>query len=97
MAAATTTNVAFHDPSRAASAVRISTRNFSMTREAKRARTILGHAIEYLTEEFVRESTPLSVRQDLLMAVGVLMSLNREVHSECRIEPTFRGISVFQL
>jgi len=53
-----------------------------------RALEILGHAIEYLTDEFVESSAELSSRNPQLAAVQLLMSLNRQVYFECPVSPT---------
>lgn len=54
-----------------------------MTPEVGRAMEKLGHAIEYLTDEFVREggwATPDSPHR--MEAVQVLMALRRRIHQE---------------
>jgi hypothetical protein len=56
--------------------------------EAGRALEILGHAIEYLTDEFVRAGGPLSVHDGQVEAVQLLMRLNREIYSGCPEVPT---------
>lgn len=57
--------------------------------EAGRALEILGHAIEYLTDEFVYENGALSAMNAQLQAVQILMALNRQVYFECPEAPTF--------
>ena len=59
------------------------------TPEAGHALEILGHAIEYLTEEFVYEPGSLSAGNAQLQAVQILMALNRQVYFECPEMPTF--------
>jgi hypothetical protein len=54
-----------------------------ITPEAGRALEILGHAIEYLTDEFVHDGGTFSARDERLQAVQLLMSLNRQVYFEC--------------
>ena len=55
-----------------------------------RALEILGHAIEYLTDEYVNErNTTLSATSTHIEAVQLLMSINRQVYFECPIAPTF--------
>jgi hypothetical protein len=44
---------------------------------------ILGHAIEYLTEEFINQAGPIPANSKQLEAVRLLMALNRQVHLEC--------------
>ena len=48
----------------------------------------LGHAIEYLTDEFLYENTAFSVNSSQLEAVQLLMALNRAVYYECPEVPT---------
>jgi hypothetical protein len=60
-----------------------------ITHEAGHALEILGHAIEYLTDEFVYEDHALSARNAQLQAVQMLMALNRQVYFECPEVPTF--------
>ena len=60
-----------------------------ITPEAGHALEILGHAIEYLTDEFVHEGGALSESDSRIMAVQLLMALNREVYFECPEVPSF--------
>jgi hypothetical protein len=57
--------------------------------QAGRALEILGHAIEYLTDEFVHEGVAFSAKNGQLEAVQMLMAFNREVYFECPEVPTF--------
>jgi hypothetical protein len=57
--------------------------------QAGRALLILGHAIEYLTDEFVQQGGSFSAHNAQLEAVQVLMALNRQVYFECPQLPTF--------
>ena len=57
--------------------------------EAGRALEILGHAIEYLTDEFVHEGLEFSAKNEQLEAVQLLMALNRQVYFECPEVPSF--------
>jgi hypothetical protein len=57
--------------------------------QAGRALEILGHAIEYLTDEFAHEGGPLSAHDGRVQAVQLLMALNRQVYFECLEAPTF--------
>jgi hypothetical protein len=54
-----------------------------ITPQAGRALEILGHAIEYLTDEFVHERKPLSADNQQIMAVQLLMAVNRQIYYEC--------------
>jgi len=60
-----------------------------ITPEAGRALEMLGHAIEYLTDEFVHEGKDLSARDPQVQAIQLLMALNRQVYYECPFVPTF--------
>jgi len=56
MAASTTTAYPIPASAPAASVVRLRTRQRQITPQAGRALEILGHAIEYLTDEFVHRA-----------------------------------------
>jgi len=57
-------------------------------RDAGRALEILGHAIEYLTDEFVYEGCSQESLNSQLQAVQLLMALNRQIYFECPVVPT---------
>jgi len=57
--------------------------------EAGHALEILGHAIEYLTDEFVYSGGSFSAHDAQVEAVQLLMSLNREIYLGCPEVPTF--------
>jgi len=59
-----------------------------ITPEAGHALEILGHAIEYLTDEFVHDGGDFSARNGQIQAVQLLMALNRQVYFECPEAPT---------
>jgi len=59
-----------------------------ITPQAGHALEILGHAIEYLTDEFVHEGAGLSAGSSQLEAVQMLMAVNRQVYFECPEIPT---------
>ena len=44
---------------------------------------ILGHAIEYLTDEFVHEGSSLTTGNPQVQAIQLLMALNRQVYLDC--------------
>ncbi len=54
-----------------------------ITPEAGHALELLGHAIEYLADEFVHEGGPLSGHDPRVEAVQLLMARNREVYFAC--------------
>jgi hypothetical protein len=53
-----------------------------LPRSSRRAHRILGHAIEYVVDEFLRDPTPPGPGNSRLQAVQVLMALDRRVCSE---------------
>ena len=56
--------------------------------QAGHALEILGHAIEYLTDEYVHEGGLLSAHDPRLEAVQLLMARNREIYFACPEVPT---------
>jgi hypothetical protein len=68
----------------------VGNRRRQITPQAGHALEILGHAIEYLTDEFVHHGGDVSSRNPQLEAVQLLMSLNRQVYFECPEVPTVR-------
>ena len=60
-----------------------SNRRRRITLQAGHALEILGHAIEYLTDEFVHNGAQMSPANGELAAVQLLMALNRQVYFEC--------------
>jgi hypothetical protein len=65
-------------------------RRRSISPQAGHALEILGHAIEYLTDEFVHEGGSFSADNAQLQAVQILMALNRQIYFECPEIPSFR-------
>jgi hypothetical protein len=67
--------------------------------QAGHALEILGHAIEYLTDEFVHEGGTFSPNNAQLQAVQMLMAVNRQVYFECpEIQPLSKRIlSMFRM
>jgi len=53
-----------------------------------RALEILGHAIEYLIDEYAFAHGSLNAPPADLDAVQLLMSLNREIYYSCPVQPT---------
>jgi len=100
MAASMTTDFAVPVSTPASAAARVqSNRPRRMTPQAGRALEILGHAIEYLTDEFVHQGETMSPGNPQLEAVQLLMALNRQVYFECPETPTLgqRFRSVFSM
>ena len=89
MAASTTTGFPIPASAPVASAVRLRSRRRHITPQAGRALEILGHAIEYLTDEFVHRGGSFTADNEQLQAVQLLMALNRQVYYECPEAPTF--------
>jgi len=50
---------------------------------------ILGHAIEYLADEFVFAGGSFSAHDPQVEAVQLLMGLNREIYFDCPEVPSF--------
>lgn len=57
---------------------------------AGRALEILGHAIEYLIDEYIHEGGGFSQKDPQVQAVQLLMAINRQVYFECPMVPSFR-------
>jgi hypothetical protein len=90
MAASSTTSFPIPAIAPAVSTARVRpNRHRRITPQAGRALEILGHAIEYLTDEFVHEGTSLSADNEQIQAVQLLMALNRKVYFECPEVPSF--------
>jgi hypothetical protein len=59
----------------------------SISPQAGRALEILGHAIEYLTDEIVHEGKSFSAHSSEFQAVQLLMAVNRQIYFECPVVP----------
>lgn len=89
MAASMTTDLSICHPDAAAStAGQGSNRRRRITFEAGHALEKLGHAIEYLTDEFVQSGVEMSSGNGQVEAVQLLMRMNRQVYFECPEVPT---------
>jgi hypothetical protein len=79
---------------RTAGAVRNTTLGFGAARRrqitpaAGRALEMLGHAIEYLTDEFVHDGGRFSGQDGRIEAVQLLMGVNRQIYLACPEIPT---------
>ena len=63
-----------------------------ITPEAGHALEKLGHAIEYLTDEFMNEEGQPPFRRDgRLEAIELLMAVNRSIYHDCPEVPSFRA------
>ena len=56
--------------------------------EAGRALEILGHAIEYLSDEYAHHGRGFSENDGQLEAVQRLMAINRQIYLECPEVPS---------
>ncbi len=56
--------------------------------EAGRALEILGHAIEYLSDEFAHAGGSLSAHNAQVEAVQLLMAVNRQIYFACPEVPS---------
>jgi hypothetical protein len=66
----------------------VANRRRIINQRSGRALEMLGHAIEYLTDEFVQEAAQVSAADPRVQAIQILMALNREIYFECPIKPT---------
>ena len=62
-----------------------------ITPEAGRGLEKLGHAVEYLTDEFVHDGCRFSEDRARLHAIQLLATLKRQIHFSCGVEPTLRA------
>jgi hypothetical protein len=83
MAASMTTEFAVPVPAPVAMNTCVRPSRRRITPAAGHALEILGHAIEYLADEFVHSGDAVSPRNGQLEAVQLLMALNRQVYYEC--------------
>jgi hypothetical protein len=88
MAAYSTTRYPISAPALSSSGVGVRSKRRRITPQAGRALEVLGHAIEYLTDEFVQQGRPFTASDGQLRAVQLLMALNRQVYYECSEVPT---------
>jgi hypothetical protein len=56
--------------------------------DAGRALEVLGHAIEYLTDEFIYSGGSFSARNGQVEAIQLLMGANRQIYFACPEVPT---------
>ncbi|MGO8757428.1 MAG: hypothetical protein ACLQG3_04820 [Terracidiphilus sp.] len=57
--------------------------------QAGRALEILGHAIEYLADEFVQAGGSCSAHDAQVEAMQLLMGINRQIYFDCPAVPSF--------
>jgi len=89
MAATTTTrfSIAAFAPT-VPSRTPIASRRRQIDPQSGHALEILGHAIEYLTDELLHQGGMISSGNPQLEAVQLLMALNRQVYFACPAVPT---------
>ncbi len=58
--------------------------------EAGHALEILGHAIEYLIDQYTHEGGSFSANDPRVQAVLMLMAVNRQVYFDCPEAPSFQ-------
>ena len=61
-----------------------------ITPEAGRGLEKLGHALDYLVDEFVHDGCRFTEDRSRLRAIDLLASLKHEIYFSCGIEPTLR-------
>ena len=61
----------------------------SIDPETGRALEILGHAIEYLADEFAYQGGSLTRDRGQIDAIQLLMTINRQIYLQCPEVPTF--------
>ncbi len=91
MAASTTSGISLHVPAQVKPAcLSVVRRNHprKISPEAGHALEKLGHAIEYLSDEFVHSGGDLKQHDPQVEAVQLLMALNRQVYFGCPEVPT---------
>ena len=59
-----------------------------ISRDDGRALEILGHAIDYLSDEFIHRGGALASRDPHVQAVQLLMRLNCEIYLSCPEAPS---------
>ena len=56
---------------------------------AGRALEKLGHAIDYLSDEYAHRSPSMNPADPEVKAIQILMALNREIYFACPVVPTW--------
>ena len=84
MAATTTSGIPIAMSAPRAEALRAGVnRRRSISPQAGHALEKLGHAIEYLADEYVHEGGSFSASDAQLQAIRLLMAMNRQIYFEC--------------
>ena len=91
MASNTTSTFVLQSSTHAVAANRVAIRRQRrITPQAGRALEILGHAIEYLADEFTYHGAQLENGAGQVEAMHLLMEINRRIYSECPEIPNLR-------
>jgi hypothetical protein len=69
-------------------AANVRARRRSISPQAGHALELLGHAIEYLSDEYVNEGGLFASRDPRIEAIQLLMARNREIYFACPELPT---------
>jgi hypothetical protein len=64
-------------------------RTHTITPEAGHALEKLGHAIDYLTDEFIHESGSPQIDRGRIDAIQLLIDRNRQIYFSCPVTQTF--------
>ena len=59
-----------------------------ITPEAGHALEILGHAIEYLSDEFIHDAAAIEHPKGRIEAIQLLMAFNRQIYFSCPVRHT---------
>jgi len=62
----------------------------SIDPQTGRALVVLGHALEYLTDEYIHEGGTFTSNRGQIDAIQLLIRLNREIYMACPEAPTLR-------
>jgi hypothetical protein len=81
------TSLSLPEATRVGNVSRNRTRRRRISPEAGRALEILGHAIEYLADEYAHRAASISSDDGKLDAVKILMSMNRQIYLACPEAP----------
>jgi hypothetical protein len=87
-ASSTTSGFGVCAESRASSFTRSRPRRRRISPRAGHALEILGHAIDYLSDEFVHAGGSFSAHDGQVEAVQLLMRINRQIYLDCPEIPT---------
>jgi hypothetical protein len=87
-ATSTTSGFGVRAESSAAALTQARTHRRRISPQAGHALEILGHAIEYLSDEFVHAGGSFSAHDGQVEAVQLLMQINRQIYLDCPEIPT---------